>query len=463
MYTGANGFGVVDITGSITTDWTRITPGLAAVAALSANFIGWDIVTSGDAIDVWHPQSEDVTGQSVQTASEYVSVGVESAPAYHGSMVDGVKCFPTDYSGNPLPTSESATYPMRGHHVEGSAQNICLQSNAFTTAPWADFAGGATGSATQNAVGVAGAANTAWTLSDTDATKYYGKVQNITVSASTTYTQSLFFAKTSGATSFPYFELGKTAGTMVACGCIVNTNAGTLSYPVSAPAIAKISSYGPLFWRVEFSQPTGTTTTVVLAIYPAASSDGTSLSAAAIGSCVVEGCGLETGAFASSHINTTTVAVTRPADVPSHTGALCGQITTLATSFWRPDGVATAGAIASLSDGTANEYESIGLTSATAVQFTGVDGGVSQWATTASNAYTAGTQAKAAQAAATNSVLIDLNGIAQTPDTTATMPTYTTLQLGHLNGGSQINGAVGPYTYGWTPLLSQAALTAIDK
>jgi len=205
MYTGANGFGVVDITGSITTDWTRITPGLAAVAALSANFIGWDIVTSGDAIDVWHPQSEDVTGQSVQTASEYVSVGVESAPAYHGSMVDGVKCFPTDYSGNPLPTSESATYPMRGHHVEGSAQNICLQSNAFTTAPWADFAGGATGSATQNAVGVAGAANTAWTLSDTDATKYYGKVQNITVSASTTYTQSLFFAKTSGATSFPYF------------------------------------------------------------------------------------------------------------------------------------------------------------------------------------------------------------------------------------------------------------------
>jgi hypothetical protein len=172
----------------------------------------------------------------------------------------------------------------------------------------------------------------------------------------------------------------------------------------------------------------------------------------------------EATAYATSPIiNASLVAaVTRPADVPSYTGALCGQITSLATSFWRPVGVATAGAIASLSDGTANEYESIGLTSATAVQFTGVDGGASQWATTASNAYTAGTQAKVAQAATTNSVLMDLNGTAQTPDTSATMPTYTALQLGHLNGASQINGAVGP-TYGWTRLLSQSELAAVDR
>lgn len=49
---------------------------------------------------------EDITGRTDQTTpSEYVSVGVESAPYYHGAGVDGVKYFDTDLSGNPLPTA----------------------------------------------------------------------------------------------------------------------------------------------------------------------------------------------------------------------------------------------------------------------------------------------------------------------------------------------------------------------
>ena len=56
------------------------------------------------AVTFHNAQLEDVTAQTTQTAGEYVSVGVESAPYYHGSFVDGVKCFPTDLSGNPLPT-----------------------------------------------------------------------------------------------------------------------------------------------------------------------------------------------------------------------------------------------------------------------------------------------------------------------------------------------------------------------
>ncbi len=47
-------------------------------------------------------QLEDVTGQSVQTPSEYVSTNVLTAAPYHGSNVDGVKCFKTDISGNPI-------------------------------------------------------------------------------------------------------------------------------------------------------------------------------------------------------------------------------------------------------------------------------------------------------------------------------------------------------------------------
>jgi hypothetical protein len=46
-------------------------------------------------------QLEDVTGQSVQTPAEYVSTNVLSSP-FHGAMVDGVKYFDTDISGNQL-------------------------------------------------------------------------------------------------------------------------------------------------------------------------------------------------------------------------------------------------------------------------------------------------------------------------------------------------------------------------
>jgi len=316
-------------------------------------------------------QVEDVTGQSVQTASEYVSVGVESAPAYHGSMVDGVKTFPTDYSGNPLPTSESATYPMRGHHIEQAATNYL----GVTDAP-----------ATQTTASLATGTYTLW-----------------------------------------------CAGTG---SCIASAGTATITGAAAASAGA------PDQFAVTVAGTVTVTVTGSLTRFQ-----------------------LEKTDFATSYIRNIGAAgtsVTRPADVLSHTGALCGQITSLATSFWRPVGVATAGAIVSLSNGTANEYSSIGLTSATAVQFSGVDGGAAQWATTASNAYTPGTQSKVAQSAATNSVLMDLDGTAQTPDTTATMPTYTTLQHGHLNGASQINGAVGP-TFGWIRLLSQSELTAIDK
>jgi hypothetical protein len=55
------------------------------------------------------PMIANITGETDQTTIRpYVSVGVESAPAYHGSMVDGVKCFDTDRLGNPIATS--ATY-----------------------------------------------------------------------------------------------------------------------------------------------------------------------------------------------------------------------------------------------------------------------------------------------------------------------------------------------------------------
>jgi hypothetical protein len=44
-------------------------------------------------------QLEDVTGQSIQTPSEYVSTNVLNTIPYHGANVDGVKYFDTDING----------------------------------------------------------------------------------------------------------------------------------------------------------------------------------------------------------------------------------------------------------------------------------------------------------------------------------------------------------------------------
>jgi hypothetical protein len=87
-------------------------------------------------------QYEDVTGQSNQNPSEYVSKGILSSP-YHGCNVDGVKYF--DYqNGNTVAAtvvteaqgvtiSESI---LKGYLSEKQSTNLCLQSNALATAPW---------------------------------------------------------------------------------------------------------------------------------------------------------------------------------------------------------------------------------------------------------------------------------------------------------------------------------------
>lgn len=48
-------------------------------------------------------QHEDVTGQSVQTAAEYVSTNVLTATPFHGANVDGVKYFDTDVNWVAIP------------------------------------------------------------------------------------------------------------------------------------------------------------------------------------------------------------------------------------------------------------------------------------------------------------------------------------------------------------------------
>ena len=76
-------------------------------------------------------QIENVTGQAIQTAGDYVSVGVLSSP-YHGGGADGVKYFDTDSSGVAIPDAT-----MLGAHIDpASKTNNLLWCRDLTNAAW---------------------------------------------------------------------------------------------------------------------------------------------------------------------------------------------------------------------------------------------------------------------------------------------------------------------------------------
>jgi hypothetical protein len=85
---------------------------------------------AGKTITIAFPQSENVTGQADQTASEYVSVGVLSAP-FHGAGVDGCKYFNTNKDGSAI---SAAT--LKGYYAEPSRVNNCLWSRDQRAEKW---------------------------------------------------------------------------------------------------------------------------------------------------------------------------------------------------------------------------------------------------------------------------------------------------------------------------------------
>lgn len=76
--------------------------------------------TGGEFAYFYHPQLENVSGQADQTASEYISNGVLSAP-WHGAGVDGCKWFPTNKDGSAISAST-----LEGYLSEPVRMNNCL-------------------------------------------------------------------------------------------------------------------------------------------------------------------------------------------------------------------------------------------------------------------------------------------------------------------------------------------------
>mgnify|MGYP000591408831 FL=1 len=368
--------------------------------------------------------------------------------AYHGSMVDGVKCYDTDLSGNPIAAST-----LKGYLAEPAATNLCLQSQTIATAPW------------QVGVGIAATADQyvapdgTTTMDKLTAiggyTQHFWFQQITTTAATHTYSAYVRYVNNQWMTLGIYdgagsyycaFDIlngvvGSTFGTVI--GAIEATEeAGVFRVSITATVAANVLSQ-IYFGVVNADDPS-------FGLWPAVGTE-------AIG---VWGAQVELGSAATSYIPTTTVAVARNADVLTYTGGDIANIKTLAATFRREAGVSAAGWAATLSDGTVNNYMSVSVDSATESRFLGVSGGAVQWDATPS--YTAGTQSKASFSAATNDIKMDKDGTAQAQDTIATVPTVTQLNVGHAAGSFVLNGHVG-HIYGWTTNKSQSELSAVDR
>src|SRR5574343_1703554 len=379
----------------------------ASSAAVSSVFInpsndGTNVSYTGTnglvSISVRKAQVEDVTAQTTQTAGEYVSVGVASSPYYHGSMVDGVKCFPTDLSGNPIPSTT-----LLGYQAQGTRTNYQPNSNAFTTT-WSKTAGV---TLTQNAVDDDGA-TTAWTAAIT------GAGQNITygttgVAANTICTLSMnMWPVDAGATRLAVYNT--TGGAQFYADCNPTTGTittGTSGGTITASGVIPIAGGGYRFWVAGSTGGTGAQTNNPVVYY------GTDVD---VKHSKIQ---FEIGSSASPYLPTTTTAVASNADVESvsrsgNIAAAAGSVYLEYTPTHSPSGtIALWGTYVDASNYTAILHDATNLICRKRIA------GVNYDATIA-NAFVSGTTYKACATWGTSGTSITLNGTEGTPHANTT-------------------------------------------
>jgi hypothetical protein len=302
---------------TITSSWKRYSCTAIATSG-TTGYLAINLASSGDAIDICFPMAEDVTGQSNQNPSEYVSVGVLSAP-YHGAGVDGVKYFTTlngntvasnvvtEATGAKITSAASGassattdTYGPFGYLAEGSRTNLVRESQTLGSATWAK----ANTTVTADAAAAPDGTMTADLLYPT--TTGVLRYASVAVAVSAATATWSVYVKPAGL-SWIYVLLNDGSagiGWFNATTGAAGTTAGGFS--------TKITALQNGWYKYSI---TGTAT-LNGSFYIGVSDADNSLTATTSGTNGVYlwGMGLEQASFASSYIPTTTVAVTRNAD-----------------------------------------------------------------------------------------------------------------------------------------------------
>jgi hypothetical protein len=427
----------------------------AAAAALSASSLSTSISLANKAgldptLDIDFSDlagvPADVVVSRASTATYFDEFGVLKSAAANVLRIDH----------DPL------TGVPKGALIEEARTNLATHSEAFDNAVYG--LNGATISA--NAATAPDGTTTADKLVENSSTGEHGLQHNgsISYTSGTTYTFTLF-VEPNGRSDIRILLPSAAYGANQTVRFNLATGTATV---ISGTPTADITNIGGGRYRIRISAvATVTTTSLVAQIRLMDASGNVSYTGDGTSGLFLWGAQLEAGAFPTSYIPTTTGAATRAADAVSlaTTGwydAAGGTVFAEGGPGYIPTGSAIA-ALVSLDDGTSSERIQLRRSDATGgfASAIMVDGGVIQ----ASLFFAGGSWAdavsrKLALAFAVNDVNFSVNGALATPDTSASLPTPTQIQIGNGADLAYLNGHIKRIAY-WPARLANATIQSI--
>jgi hypothetical protein len=361
----------------------------------------------------------------------------QGAISYTGDGSSGLYFWGAQFSagsiaGDYTPTTSAAVYGPRfdydpvtlaakGLLIEEQRTNLATYSEAFDNAAWTK----ANATISANSTTAPDGTTTADTLLDnTSAAAHYLSAGFTLTTAAYTFS---VYVKSAGATwiALEVYDGGaKLSYFNVVTGVTGSNASGNTS---------TITPVGNGWYRCTLTR-TFASTTNDAAVY-LASADGTfNYTGTGTSGVYLWGAQLEAGAFATSYIPTVASTVTRSADVAS-VNTLSPWFNALeSTLYLEADTLSTVqptAYLAAFHDGTSNELFGIPQVN-TAVGALITDGGVIV-ANFNQSSISANTIFKFVATFKLNDIAISLNGASVTSDTSATLPTVTTLTLGARN------------------------------
>jgi hypothetical protein len=365
----------------------------------------------------------------MSTLSDLTSRGLTFSRSTSGTFINASGLVATATAGNPRFDYDPNTTPPQplGLLIEGSANNLALNSNAMASGTYTAASG-----ATKTATAGTAPDNSNDAARVTFTQQYSNLNQAISTTAGVTYTVSFWVKRESGNSNLSIYHIFSATG---------NSTAITVTTSWKRVSVAVLGRTGN--GNIEFG--------II------------DINTSGWGSVLVWGFQVETGSGASSLIPTGASTGSRAADSCVMTG------TNFSSWYNATEGTLLAhairsrtndiGRIVSLNDNTANE--SIDVAADTTGEFIVRDGG-SALATISPGTVTANTAFKIAGAFKLNDVQAALGGTLGTADTSVTMPTVDRLMIGQQAGASPVylNGTIALLKY-WPTRLPNAQLQAL--
>jgi len=327
-----------------------------------------------------------------------------------------------------LPYEWDAAGDPLGIRVEEARTNLLTYSNDFSNAAWTLQ----TITAAQNVTGPGGVSNSAWTMTEGATSAQYSTYQAGPGNAS--YATSVFL-KQGGRRYVNVSRGGNLAAQFDLQTGVVSDTFGSVT--------ATIEAYNNGWYRCTVSKDSAN-----LDYFVISAAIGAALATTVLGDAycreTISGLSgvsyymafaqVEAGSYPTSYIPVPAgTTVTRDADsgITIATSAYPHSATVNSAMIrYRPLNVAAAMVALRWDDGTSNEVVSVGHSAAAALGLTVTDGGAAQTAPLTDGTAAAATWEKVAVSWKANDFLFSDNGAAAVADTSGTLPTVTSLDIG---------------------------------